>query len=74
VCFLGPVSIVEGSIGSEELATNSAAALAESDGVIVKSHGTISTGKTLDQAYINTTQIEHTCKVRYYYDLAKSSL
>ncbi|WP_048902083.1 aldolase [Methanohalophilus mahii] len=74
VYFLGHVSIVEGSIGSEELAANSAAALAETNGVIVKSHGTISTGKTLDHAYINTTQIEHTCKVRYYYDLAKRSL
>ncbi len=39
--------------------------------IIVFSHGTFSIGKTLEEAYFVTEQTEHSCKLKYYYDLAR---
>lgn len=69
--FLGDIPIIRGSIGSSQLAKAAAKALAEHHGAIVYSHGTIAIGKNLDEAYIYTTQIEHSCQIRYLYDLAR---
>ncbi len=71
VLFLGDVPIVKGKIGSEELAESASSTLLNHHGIIVYSHGTIAIGKNLDEAYIFTTQIEHSCKIRYLYDLAR---
>ncbi|WP_406659873.1 aldolase [Methanolobus sp. ZRKC3] len=70
--FLGDVPIVKGGIGSDELATNLASTLASHKAAIVYSHGTFATGKILDEAYVMTTQVEHSCKIKYWYDLAKN--
>ncbi|NOQ32829.1 MAG: hypothetical protein GQ567_01325, partial [Methanosarcinales archaeon] len=32
-------------------------------------HGTIATGMILEDAYVVTTQIEHSCMVKYHLDL-----
>ncbi|SFM88074.1 aldolase [Methanolobus profundi] len=69
--FLGEVPIVKGGIGSDELAQNLAAALASHKTAIIYSHGTFATGKVLEEAYVLTTQVEHSCKIKYWYDLAK---
>lgn len=70
--FLGNVPIVKGGIGSDELAVNLSSALAQDKAAIVYSHGTFATGKILDEAYVLTTQMEHSCKIKYWYDLAKN--
>jgi L-fuculose-phosphate aldolase len=68
--FLGNIPVVGGGIGSRELAENLANALSRSRGVIVYSHGTFAIGRTLGDAYIVTTQLEHSCKIKYLYELA----
>ncbi|MFA7037494.1 MAG: class II aldolase/adducin family protein, partial [Methanosarcina sp.] len=57
-------------IGSSELAKNLADSLSGHRGAVVFSHGTFATGRTLGEAYIVTTQLEHSCRVKYLYDLA----
>lgn len=68
--FLHEVPIVKGGIGTSELAKNTARALAEHKGAIIYSHGTFATGKILEEAYVVTTQIEHSCAIKYRYDMA----
>lgn len=68
--FLGDVPVVKGGIGSEELANNMSKALAGSKTAILYSHGTFAIGRVLDEAYVLTTQVEHSCKIKYWYDLA----
>jgi L-fuculose-phosphate aldolase len=70
--FLGNVPIVKGGIGSDDLATNLSSTLSSSKIAIVYSHGTFATGKILAEAYVLTTQVEHSCKIKYWYDLAKN--
>jgi L-fuculose-phosphate aldolase len=67
--FLGNIPVVCGGIGSLELATNLAGALSGHRGAVVFSHGTFAIGKTLGEAYIVTTQLEHSCRVKYLYEL-----
>ncbi|MEZ5334927.1 MAG: aldolase [Methanolobus sp.] len=69
--FLGKIPVVKGGIGSDELARNLAEALASHKTAIIYSHGTFATGKVLDEAYVLTTQVEHSCKIKYWYDLAR---
>ena len=69
--FLHEIPIVKGGIGTMKLAENTARALAERKGAIIYSHGTFAIGKILDEAYVVTTQIEHSCAVKYWYDLAR---
>ncbi|RXA21321.1 aldolase [Methanosarcina sp. MSH10X1] len=68
--FLGEIPVVGGGIGSRELAGNLANSLSRHRGAIVYSHGTFATGRTLGDAYIVTTQLEHSCKVKYLYERA----
>ncbi|MDR7664549.1 aldolase [Methanosarcina sp. Z-7115] len=68
--FLGTIPVVGGGIGSRELAGNLANTLSRHRGAIVYSHGTFAIGRTLGDAYIVTTQLEHSCKVKYLYERA----
>lgn len=68
--FLGDIPVVGGGIGSRELAENLADVLSGHRGVVVFSHGTFAIGKTMGEAYIVTTQLEHSCRVKYLYELA----
>lgn len=70
--FLGDIPVVGGGIGSHELAENLADALSRHRGAVVYSHGTFAIGRTLGEAYIVTTQLEHSCKIKYLYGLASS--
>jgi L-fuculose-phosphate aldolase len=69
--FLHDIPVVRGDSGTDELAKNTAEALKDRKGIIVFSHGTFGTGMNLEEAYVVTTLIEHSCKLRYYYELAK---
>ena len=68
--FLGEIPVVGGGIGSQKLAANLADALSRHRGAIVFSHGTFAIGRTLGEAYVVTTQIEHSCKIKYLYESA----
>ena len=69
-CFLHNIPVVRGRIGTSELANNTSLALKDNTGVVVLGHGTFVIGKTLEEAYGMTAQIEHSCKIKYYYDNA----
>ena len=72
--FLKEIPIVEGAVGSGELAKNAAAAFKGGcKGVIILGHGTIAVGETLKDAYHVTAQMEHACKIKYMVDAAKNA-
>lgn len=71
--FLPEILVVGGGSGTAELGENLGLVLSKVDGAIVQGHGTFAVGGTLEEAYVVTTRIEHSCKVRYYLDLMGKS-
>lgn len=69
--ILHEIPVVRGSFGTKELADNTSGALKDHKGVIVFAHGTFAAGKTLEEAYFVTAQIEHSCKLKYYCDVGR---
>jgi L-fuculose-phosphate aldolase len=69
--FLHEIPIVKGASGSSELADITAQALIGHKGAIISGHGTFAIGKTLDEAYFITALVEQSCKLKYYFDMAK---
>ncbi len=69
--FLHEIPIVRGVAGTPELAENTAEALRDHKGAIVFSHGTFAAGKTLEEAYVVTALVEQSCKLKYYFDVAR---
>jgi L-fuculose-phosphate aldolase len=69
--FLHDIPVVRGIAGTPELAKSTSDALKDHKGAIVFGHGTFAVGGALEEAYFITAQIEHSCKLKYYFDLAK---
>ncbi len=69
--ILHEIPVVRGGFGTKELAENTSRALKDHKGVIVFAHGTFAAGKTLEEAYVVTALIEHSCKLKYYCDMAR---
>ncbi|WP_030544579.1 class II aldolase/adducin family protein [Streptomyces albus] len=60
----GPVRVAPYALyGSEELARHTLAALRDRTGCLLRNHGTLTYGATLDQAYDRTAQLEWMCRV-----------
>lgn len=60
----GPVRVAPyATYGSEELAENMLRALTGRSGCLLRNHGTITYGATLDQAYDRTAQLEWMCRL-----------
>jgi L-fuculose-phosphate aldolase len=60
----GPVRVAPyATYGTEELAENMLRALADRSACLLKNHGTISYGASLDQAYDRTAQLEWMCRL-----------
>jgi L-fuculose-phosphate aldolase len=57
------IPVVTGAPGSQEIADNVAMALVHSNLVMVRGHGSFAAGKTLDEAYLYTSLVEHSCRV-----------
>ncbi|WP_440952716.1 aldolase [Methanococcoides sp. FTZ1] len=74
ISFLHEIPVFRGMMGTSELAEGAAAALSDHKGAIAYSHGTFAIGKTLADAYVITTQIEHSCRIKYLVDLAKKGI
>lgn len=62
--FLGAVPIVEGDMGSRELANNASTALKGSRACIVRGHGVFAVGSTLEEAYVVACMVEHSAMIR----------
>lgn len=71
--FLPEIPIVGGGSGTAQLGENLGLVLSKVDGAIVQEHGTFAVGGTLEEVYVVTTRIEHSCKVRYYLDLMEKN-
>ncbi len=67
--LLKEIPVVEGESGSKDLAENVSSALLNHKACIIKGHGTIAIGKSIEEAYINTCSLEHVCKILYYHNL-----
>ncbi|MER6528096.1 class II aldolase/adducin family protein [Streptomyces sp. NPDC001508] len=60
----GPVRVAPyATYGTEELARNMLRALAGRSGCLLRNHGTLTYGTTLDQAYDRTAQLEWMCRL-----------
>ncbi|WP_435853904.1 class II aldolase/adducin family protein [Streptomyces misionensis] len=60
----GPVRVAPyATYGTEELAENMLRALAGRSGCLLRNHGTVTYGATLDQAYDRTAQLEWMCRL-----------
>lgn len=69
--FLHEIPVVRGGAGTSELGKKVAEVLKDHKGLIVYGHGTFAIGKDLEEAYFITTQIEHSCKFKYFFELAR---
>jgi len=63
--FLHRVPIVEGGIGTGELARNASKALREHKACIARGHGAFTQGTTLEEAYVAACMVEHSAMVEY---------
>ncbi len=61
--FCPVIPVVTGSPGSMEMARHVAVALRDKRAVIVRGHGTFCGGKSLEEGYIFTSLVEHSCRV-----------
>ncbi|KAF4410548.1 MULTISPECIES: class II aldolase/adducin family protein [Streptomyces] len=60
----GPVRVAPYALyGSDELARHTLDALRDRTGCLLRNHGTVTCGATLDQAYDRTAQLEWMCRV-----------
>ncbi len=57
------IAVVEGRPGSEELAARVADTLVSATVVLVRGHGTFAGGSTLEEAYLVTSAVEHSCRI-----------
>ncbi len=61
--FCPCIPILTGFPGSDELALNISQRLLVSSVAIARGHGAFAGGKDLDEAYIHTTLVEHSCRI-----------
>jgi len=59
------IPIVEGEVGSDELAEATAEALKEHKAVIIRGHGPVTRGNTLDEAFVYACCVEHSAHIAY---------
>ncbi|HII76203.1 MAG TPA: aldolase [Methanolinea sp.] len=63
VMFCPSVPVVTGLPGSMEMAENVASALKDHKVVIVRGHGTVCGAGSLEEGYVLTSIVEHSCRV-----------
>jgi L-fuculose-phosphate aldolase len=71
--FLGTIPVVDGVTGEKLLWDNITRVLKADKykGLINRGHGSFAFGPDLKDCFNTTAMIEHSCRIRYYYDLAK---
>jgi L-fuculose-phosphate aldolase len=63
--FMGPMPVVQGDFGSQELAMEVAAVLGSHNVCIARGHGVFASGRSLAEAYTMACMAEHSSKIRY---------
>lgn len=63
--FLGPMPVVEGSFGSNDLAESVSSALRGHIACIARGHGVFAAGRDLAEAYTAACMAEHSSQVKY---------
>ncbi|OPX67041.1 MAG: L-fuculose phosphate aldolase [Methanoregulaceae archaeon PtaB.Bin056] len=61
--FCPAIPVVNGPPGSMEMAERAASALKDGVAVIVRGHGTFCGARTLEEGYVLTSIVEHSCRV-----------
>jgi L-fuculose-phosphate aldolase len=69
--YLPVIPIVEGESGTEELGHAAAVALKEHRGALIRGHGVVTKGASVEEAYAMLALIEQACHVRYHLALAR---
>jgi L-fuculose-phosphate aldolase len=70
--YLPVIPIVEGQSGSEELGYAAAVALKDHRGALIRGHGVVTKGASIEEAYAVLALIEQACHIRYYLALARA--
>jgi L-fuculose-phosphate aldolase len=70
--FLGTIPIVDGDSGSKELYENLSRVYSKgARGVVNRGHGSFAAGPDLADCFNTTAMIEHSSRIRYFYDLGR---
>ncbi len=71
--FLGTIPVVDGTTGSSELYDNISRIFSSGKykGVLNRGHGSFAIGPDLADCFNTTAMIEHSCFVKYHYDMVK---
>ena len=67
--FLGPIPIVNGDSGTNELAINVCTVLKASRSCIARGHGVFALGKNLKDAFEVVSMVEHSAKIKYLFEI-----
>jgi L-fuculose-phosphate aldolase len=70
--YLPVIPIIEGQSGTEELGHAAAVALKEHRGALIRGHGVVTTGASVEEAYAMLAVIEQACHIRYHLALARA--
>jgi L-fuculose-phosphate aldolase len=70
--YLPMIPIVEGPSGTEELGRAAALALKEHRGALIRGHGVVARGESVEDAYAMLAIIEQACHIRYHLALARA--
>ena len=69
--YLPVIPIIEGKFGTEELGHAAAMALKEHRGALIRGHGGVTRGNSVEEAYAMLAVIEQACHIRYHLALAR---
>jgi L-fuculose-phosphate aldolase len=72
VYYLPVIPIIEGQSGTEELGHAAAVALKEHRGALIRGHGVVTKGASVEEAYAMLAVIEQACHIRYHLALARA--
>jgi L-fuculose-phosphate aldolase len=70
--YLPVIPIIEGASGTEELSYAAAVALKDHRGALIRGHGVVTKGATIEEAYAGLAVIEQACHIRYHLALARA--
>jgi L-fuculose-phosphate aldolase len=69
--YLPVIPIIEGPSGTEELGHAAAVALKEHRGALIRGHGVVTKGASIEEAYAMLAVIEQACHISYHLALAR---
>jgi L-fuculose-phosphate aldolase len=70
--YLPIIPIIDAPPGTEELGQAAAVALKEHRGALIRGHGVVTKGMSIEEAYATLAVIEQACHIRYHLALARA--